>query len=364
MFVNTNHFSMKNINLSNYRFESGVYKNQNVIWIYYDYVNISIQPLKEHIKLYYSKTYKLWYLKDITENRKRVGLVVNTFPEADKLPNGHKTKLLETIQQLKLMAYSPNTIRTYGSELISFLKMFSNHDVESITTDQIRRYLVYCGEELKLSEFTINSRMNAIKFLYEKVLKQPRVIYDIPRPKRPEKLPKVLSIHEVRQIIHLTENPKHKMIMKTMYGMGLRVSEVVNLRIGDLDSERMQVHIKGAKGKKDRITILPESLLESLRDYYIEYKPKDYLFENRFGQQMSTRTVQIIFKNALLKSNSRKKVGVHSLRHSFATHLLENGTDLALIQQLLGHNNIKTTLTYTHVSKKSLLKIKSPLDNI
>ena len=355
---------MKNLNLSHYQFESGVYKNEKVIWIYFDYANFSIQHLKEHIKIYYSNTYKLWYLKDNTISRKRLGIEINEFPEAEKLPNEHKFKFYETIQELKLKGYSPSTRKTYGSELISFLKMFSNHSVDSITTDQIRRYLIYCMEELKLSEYTINSRMNAIKFLYEKVLKRPRVIYDIPRPKRPETLPKVLSIHEIRRILELTKNPKHQMILKTIYGMGLRVSEVVNLKIGDLDSERMQVHIKGAKGKKDRITILPESLLEGLRYYYMEYKPKEFLFENRFGEKMSTRTVQIIFKHALLKSNSRKKVSVHSLRHSFATHLLENGTDLALIQQLLGHNNIKTTLNYTHVSKKSLLKIKSPLDQI
>ncbi|HEY4539689.1 MAG TPA: tyrosine-type recombinase/integrase [Faecalibacter sp.] len=355
---------MKNLNLSHYRFESGVHKNEKVIWIYFDYAKHSIHPLKEHLKIYYSKTQKLWYLKDNSLTRKRVGLDVLEFPEAEKLPLNHQLKFYETIQQLKLKGYSPNTRRTYGSELISFLKMFSKYAIEDITTDQIRRYLIYCMEELKLSEFTINSRMNAIKFLYEKVLLRPRVIYDIPRPKKPDTLPKVLSIFEIRQIIERTENPKHQMILKTIYGMGLRVSEVVNLRIGDLDSERMQVHIKGAKGKKDRITILPESLLDGLRMYYMQYKPKEFLFENRFGEKMSTRTVQMIFKRALLKSNSRKKVSVHSLRHSFATHLLENGTDLALIQQLLGHNNIKTTLSYTHVSKKSLLKIKSPLDQI
>lgn len=364
MFVNTNYLKMASVNLSNYKFEAGIHKNQHVIWIFYAQNNVTITPLKQLIKLYYSSTEKRWYLKDTTENRKFIGITTNQFPAINQLSDEHKAYFLETIQQLKLMAYSPNTIKTYGSELISFFKMFRNYSIDEISTDHIKRYLVYCSVELKLSEFTINSKMNAIKFFFEKVQRYPKVIYDIPRPKRPEVLPKVLSIYEVRQIIDLTNNMKHKMILKAMYGMGLRVSEVVNLRIGDLDSERMQVHIKGAKGKKDRITILPESLLEALREYYITYRPKEFLFENRFGNQMSTRTVQVIFKNALHKSTSRKKVGVHSLRHSFATHLLENGTDLALIQQLLGHNNIKTTLTYTHVSKKSLLKIKSPLDHI
>ena len=364
MFVNTNYLKMGSVNLSNYKFEAGIHKNQKVIWVIYAKDSISIALLKQLIKLYYSATEKKWYIKDTTENRKFIGITTEQFPAIHQLAEEHTIYFLDTIQQLKLMAYSPNTIKTYGSELISFFKMFKNYTVEDITTDQIRKYLVYCMDNLGLSEFTINSRMNAIKFLYEKVLMRPRVIYDIPRPKRPEKLPKVLSVYEIKQIITLTKNLKHQMILKTMYGMGLRVSEVVKLKIGDLDSERMLVHIKGAKGKKDRITILPESLLEALREYYMTYRPKEFLFENRFGNQMSTRTVQIIFKNALKKTNSRKNVGVHSLRHSFATHLLENGTDLALIQQLLGHNDIKTTLTYTHVSKKSLLKIKSPLDNI
>lgn len=355
---------MKKVNFSNYKFKSGVHKNKNVLWIEYDASQVSIDPLREHIKLSYSYTYKKWYILDHSQNRKRIGLEINEFPAANSLNPSQQIAFKAFIQQVKLMGYSENTLRTYGNELIPFLKIFHKYKPDDITTELIRRYLVYCSEELKLSEFTINSRMNAIKFYFEKVLGKPRVIYDIPRPKKPYTLPKVLSLKEVRDIICSTNNLKHQMILKTIYGMGLRVSEVVNLKIGDLDSERMLVHIKGAKGKKDRITVLPKSLLDSLRNYYMEYRPKVYLFENKFGKQLSTRSVQIIFKNALEKTNSHKKVGVHSLRHSFATHLLENGTDLVMIQQLLGHNNIKTTLTYTHVSKKSILKVQSPLDNL
>ena len=355
---------MGNVNLSNFRFEAGTYLGEKVIWVHFDYPKITIHSLRDLIKVNYSTTHKMWYIKDHVQNRKIVGLEVDLFPAVHALTESQQQAFSQFLQQIRLMAYSDKTIRTYGNELITFFKMFSKYNPAEITTELIRRYLLYCSQELKLSEFTINSRMNAIKFYYEKVLLQPRVVYEIPRPKRPEVLPKVLSINEVKNIFDAVQNTKHLMILKTIYGMGLRVSEVVNLKIGDLDSDRMLVHIKGAKGKKDRITILPETLLESLRTYFMTYQPKDYLFENKYGQQLTVRSVQAIFKKALRSINRYKNVGVHSLRHSFATHLMESGTDVSVIQQLLGHNNISTTLVYTHVSKKTILKVKSPLDQI
>lgn len=352
------------IDFSNYKFVCGEHNNKKVIWILFDFKKYSINPLRKIITVKYSKTKKAWYVSDHNRNRQSIGMDLVEFKNANYLNHDQRIEFDRYIQTLKLKSYSPNTIKTYANEFISFLQMFNQYKPQDITTDLIRRYLVYCSQELELSEFTINSRMNAIKFYFEQVLHLNRMFFDIPRPKKPIILPKVLSINEVRQIIYLTKNFKHQMILKSIYGMGLRVSEVVNLKIEDLDSDTMLVHIKGAKGKKDRIVILPETLLEELREYYLEYKPKDYLFENRFGNQMSTRSIQVIFKKGLELSKSRKKVGVHSLRHSFATHLLENGTDVTLIQQLLGHNSIKTTLTYTHVSKKSIQKIQSPLDRL
>lgn len=146
--------------------------------------------------------------------------------------------------------------------------------------------------------------------------------------------------------------------------MGLRVGEVVNLKVTDIDSKAMQVFIERAKGKKDRYANLPQSILEQLRAYYQAYKPCKYLFEGQYGEQYSTRSVQQVFKNAMLKAKINKDIGIHGLRHSFATHLLENGTDIKFIQELLGHNDIKTTLRYTHVSRQSLKNVKSPLDTI
>ena len=153
-------------------------------------------------------------------------------------------------------------------------------------------------------------------------------------------------------------------MLKLCYGMGLRVSEIVNLKIQHIDSKNMQVFIERAKGKKDRYVNLPETILEQLRMYFKEYKPKEYLFEGQYGGQYSARSVQLVFKNAMKGAKINKSVGIHSLRHSFATHLLENGTDIRFIQELLGHKDIKTTLIYTQVSDKSIRKVKSPLDNM
>ncbi|MEX8547591.1 MAG: tyrosine-type recombinase/integrase [Mucilaginibacter sp.] len=153
-------------------------------------------------------------------------------------------------------------------------------------------------------------------------------------------------------------------LLKLCYGMGLRVSEVVNIKITDIDSKTMQVFIEKAKGKKDRYANLPESILEQLRAYYKLYKPQKYLFEGLQGEQYSIRSVQQVFKNAMQKARINKTIGIHGLRHSFATHLLENGTDIKFIQELLGHNDIKTTLRYIHVSKQQLKNVKSPLDNL
>jgi integrase/recombinase XerD len=162
----------------------------------------------------------------------------------------------------------------------------------------------------------------------------------------------------------VTANLKHSTMLKLCYGMGLRVSEIVNLKITDIDSKNGQVFIERAKGKKDRYVNLPESILEQLRRYYVHYRPRQYLFEGQSGEQYSIRSAQQVFKSALRKANINKEIGIHGLRHSFATHLLENGTDIKFIQELLGHNDIKTTLRYTHVGRQSLKNVKSPLDRL
>lgn len=189
--------------------------------------------------------------------------------------------------------------------------------------------------------------------------------YEIKRPRKDKKLPVVLSKEEVAGILSSVENLKHRAILMLVYSAGLRVSEVVKLKLADIDNNRMLIHIKGAEGKKDRYAMLSKMALETLREYWGQYKPEQWLFEGvRKGRHLSTRTVEKILEHARERAGIIKAVTVHTLRHSFATHLLEAGTDLRYIQELLGHANSKTTEIYTHVSAKNIGQIKSPLDSL
>jgi site-specific recombinase XerD len=270
-------------------------------------------------------------------------------------------------QQLKLKAYSLSTINTYLNEMSQFLKVLRNTPADELKPDHLKRYFVYCFDKLGLKEHTLHSRINALKFYYEQVLGREKFFWDIPRPKKPFLLPKLLNEAELRKLFNALTNRKHKAMLFTAYSAGLRVSEIVNLKLADIDSKRMQIFIERSKGKKDRYVNLSPLLLDILRKYIREYKPrpKTYLFESE--QTMGpypTRTVQQIFSNAKTKAGIRKSVGIHSLRHSFATHLLDKGTDIKYIKDLLGHFNIKTTERYLHVSKKQLVNIVSPLDDL
>ncbi len=187
----------------------------------------------------------------------------------------------------------------------------------------------------------MNSKINAIKFYFEQVLHQPQMFFDIPRPKKPLLLPKTLTKKEITKLLKVTNNFKHLLILKLCYVIGLRVSEIVNLKIEHIDSENMRVFIPGAKGKKDRYTNLPQTVLEPMCEYYKVFKPTDWLFEGQHGGQYSVRSVQAIFKNAMKKAKINKTIGIHGLRHSYATHLIESGADIRFIQDLLGHNSIK-----------------------
>ena len=196
------------------------------------------------------------------------------------------------------------------------------------------------------------------------MLHREKMFIEIPRPKKKEILPKVVSKSDIAKMFSHVDNLKHRVMLKLCYGMGLRVSEVVKLKITDIDSKRMLVHIEAGKGKTDRYVTLPSSVLDDLRNYYRTYRPKTYLFEGQNGGQYSIRSVQAVFKNTMQKAKVNKSVGIHGLRHSYATHLMESGTDMYFIQKLLGHNNIKTTEIYAKVSDRQLGNIKRPLDNL
>ena len=266
-------------------------------------------------------------------------------------------------KELTLRNYSPRTVKAYRSCLRSFVKYFAPRHPRDLTQTDVREYLLHLIGEKNLAAATVNQVFNALRFLYVELYKMPFTIGNIPRPKKEKQLPVVLSQEEVVKILDAVENLKHKTLLMLIYSAGLRVGEAVRLKIEDIDSQRRLIYLKGAKGKKDRYTILSDVALGSLRKYYKEYKPKDYLFEGAEGRRhLSERSVQNVFGRAVKVAGIRKQVTVHSLRHSFATHLLESGVDLRYIQELLGHSSSKTTEIYTHVSQKTLGKIVSPLD--
>jgi len=270
-------------------------------------------------------------------------------------------------EELKLKAYSPSTCRTYRNEFMQLLKLLNEKPVNDLTVDELRRYFVYCLDKLELTEHTLHSRMSGIKFYFEHVLKKEKLFWGIPRPKKPQQLPNLFSQQEVAAIINSLHNKKHKAMVMLAYGAGLRVSEVVSLKTYHIDSRRMTIFIGAAKGKKDRIVGLSPVLLLMLREYAAAYKPQKngYLFEgNVKGAPYSARTLQEVLQAAKKKVGVLKPGSVHSLRHSFATHLIEKGTDVTMIQRLLGHSDIKTTLIYLHTSNRDLLKVISPLDDL
>jgi site-specific recombinase XerD len=265
------------------------------------------------------------------------------------------------IQQMQLKGYSKNSIQTYVDCLIGISKFYKTSP-DLLSDQQIRDYLQYCIVEKKLSTSYINQCVSALKILFVQVLKKEWDSISIPRIKREKKLPVVLSKEEVKAILNEVKNIKHKTILTLIYSAGLRVGEAIKIKVQDIDSSRMQIRIRQAKGSKDRYVVLSAIMLDLLRIYYNLYKPKDFLFPSQMAEQISDRTVQCFFKDACLKSKLNKTVSVHVLRHSFATHLMEQGVSLPIIQQLLGHKSLRTTSVYLHVQQYTIDKIKSPLD--
>lgn len=256
--------------------------------------------------------------------------------------------------------YSNNTQRIYCNYFKDFNSYFKDDDLDKLSTEQINNYILDLIQSKNISISQQNQRINAIKFYYEKILGRNKQYYALHRPNKEHKLPKVLSKNEIKKILDSCNNIKHYCILLLIYSAGLRRSELINLKISDINSERMIININDTKGKKDRISLFSENILKLLRKYYKKYKPVNYLFEGMNGGKYSPTSVAKILKNAALKAGLQKNVTPHMLRHSFATHLLEQGTDLRYIQELLGHNSSKTTEIYTHVSKKAIAKIKNP----
>ena len=374
-----------------------IHRGESRILVLFDFDAKKTAKLKENTDAKWSRTYKGWHIADTTLNRIKCKLpqtnsqLINPTnineittrkstekPEKNVLPsnnenssaiinNVNKHVLVNMRQHLILKAYSSSTQKTYLNEVQSFLLTIGKHAADTFSVQKIKDYLQYCFEKLHLSENTLHSRINSLKFYYEQVLNREKFFWEVPRPKKKNLLPKIFSQEEIAAIINSLNNKKHKAMLMLAYSAGLRVSEVVSLKTSDIDSSRMTIFIHEAKGKKDRMVALSPVLLVMLRAYAEEYRPKanGYLFEGSVkGTPYSNRSLQEVLQAAKKKAGVIRPGSVHSLRHSFATHLIERGTDVTMIQKLLGHNDLKTTLIYLHTSNKNLLKVMSPLDDL
>jgi integrase/recombinase XerD len=303
-------------------------------------------------------------LKSQLERRKALLPVRTILRLSDQVNSENFIALQSYVNEIKVRQYSESTLKNYRIEFIRLLCLLKDRKVGELTEEQIKSYLLWLIQQKKYSEAQVHTAINAIKFYFEKVLHQPKVVYQLPRPVKPLQLPRVHAKEQVEQMINKTTNLKHKCLLMVAYAGGLRVSEIASLKIADIDSKRMTIFVERAKGKKDRMVPLSPVLLKNLREYFKAYRPRKYLFEGAPGEPYTVRSIQMVFQKAKAQNNILMKGGIHTMRHSYATHLLEGGTDIRFIQELLGHNSLKTTIRYTHVSMKHLQQIRSPLDDL
>lgn len=302
--------------------------------------------------------------KEYAPNLKKIKLaaVINNLQK--QIPVQVQTYVNAMMDYLMAKNYSDSTLRTYTEAFLLFLRQHNYQNPDDLSERDIISYLSEMMQK-GLSASSAHSLINALLFYYRNVLKREAFEIIIPRPKTEKKLPSVLTMAECYGIFNAIENPKHRLMLLLGYGAGLRVSEIVGLRWSDILIPEFKIHVKEAKGRKDRIVMLPYSVVSYLEHYRQLYKGDGWVFEGFYkGETYSTRTVQQVMQRAIAKAGLDKKASVHTLRHSFATHLLEAGTDIRYIQNLLGHTNISTTTIYTHLTNKAVRKIQSPLDNM
>lgn len=336
------------------------HKGEKRIAIYFEKNAEWIARIKKLDDAKWSATLKAWHLPDNDENRTRFKLEL-----IKNLSEEHTLKIAEFVRWLKSKRYSESTIKTYSEALRTFLLFYSGKSVSDITNDDLIKFNNDYILKKKLSSSYQNQIVNGVKLFFQTIEQSKLKVDLVHRPKKEKLLPNVLSKEEIKQILNAPTNIKHKAMLSLIYSCGLRRSELLNLKPNDIDSNRGVIIIRQAKGKKDRIAPLSEKILVMLREYYILFKPTVWLFEGQeIGNQYSEKSLQNVLKQSIEKCNISKPVTLHWLRHSYATHLLESGTDLRYIQEILGHKSSKTTEIYTHVSTKSLQKIKSPFDDL
>lgn len=365
-----------------------VHRDKPCFIISFPYDPKLIQLVKKIPGATFSKTMKSWYapeekcairdiinvfrgkvwvditaLKNITAKTKS-GSNVIIYKNPVRLTNSQQAAIQLMEQKLKLKGYAGNTRKTYITQFRDFVRFFPDNRPEELGEDEIRHYLLYLIDKRKVGISTQNTAINAIKFYYERVLGQERKVYYLERPMKERKLPHVLSQEEIVRIFERIPNLKHRLALMLIYSGGLRRSELLNLKPGDVDMARGVIFVRGSKGRKDRQTLLAKNLIPDIERYLENYKPRKWLFEGAGGAQYSAASLQAVFRRALMAAGISKDATLHTLRHSFATHLLEAGTSTRFIQVLLGHESAKTTEIYTHVSRLSLDKIRSPLEKL
>lgn len=329
---------------------------QNRIAVSFDFIPENLAKIRRFPDSKWSNSLKTWHVPDTFENRQLF--------ELNHSPIKKRQENIAFVRWLTSRHYSKNTIKTYTEALNNFLSYFDK-PVSEITNDDLILYNNEYIHKNGLSTSYQNQIVNAIKLFYLTVEDRKIDIEKIHRPKKEKQLPNVLSKEEVKLILNAHANIKHRAMLSMIYSCGLRRGELLNLTPNDIDSNRNVIYVRMAKGRKDRIVPLSAKILELLREYYKYFKPKVWLFEgSRCGTQYDARSLSNVLKSALAKSGITKPVSLHWLRHSYATHLLENGTDLRYIQEILGHSSSKTTEIYTHVSTHNIRMIKSPFDDL
>ncbi len=332
--------------------------------------------IKKIPTIWYHQEQKLWSIMNVEDYMNRLKTVVGLqnieYKNLQKkltMPKFQTTewmceRMSEYETMLILKGYRNNTLKSYRREFNYFLRFFESRELRKVTKEEIEKYVASLIVKYKISESRQNIIINAIKFYFESVCGLPRTFYDLQRPKKSKTLPNVLSEKDILKLINSPNNLKHKAILWTIYSSGLRLSEVLNLRIEDIRGEDGFIFVHDAKGKKDRRSVLSSHLLKLLQEYLLKYKPSYWLFEGQQGGKYSSTSVQKIFRKAVETSGVSPWATPHVLRHSFATHLLQQGVNLRYIQNLLGHSSSKTTEIYTHILNVSKDVVRSPLDKL
>jgi integrase/recombinase XerD len=361
--------------------QNKTHRNKAVVTIEFDYDKKLIDLLKSYDGIRWSRSLHCWYipsdgfiLHHFFETYRAHAYIdysplnLRTDPLKEKIiskKSGSNKKILPKgyVEKLDQKRYSENTKRIYKLYMGDFIEAFKDKELKDVTQEEINNYILDLIRKNHISASQQNQRINAIKFYYEKVLNRDKLQFQIERPRKENRLPDVLDKGEIEQMIRVTDNLKHKCLIALIYSCGLRRSEAINMKLEDIDSKRMMIKIREGKGKKDRYIQLSPTLLSLLRSYYKKDNPLVYLFEGIKGQKYSETSLSKVIKRAAKKAGIKKRVYPHILRHSFATHNLEQGIDIRYIQSWLGHSSIKTTELYTQVSN-NIFKFKNIIDDI